>query len=896
MSKPVNIAATATSQSQPPLATQVQAQTANDSLQNYLTKQSEFQQPPLHSQDDSISNLRQISGALLAVHRCLTELQQHVDSIRTSIDSMLPPHTTNTAPLTTSSPQAAASPAPAADTTSTPVPVPESSWESDPSEEEEEEEEVRSSPRSELISTHRSELETLCEKEEEEEEDVRSPPRSELISTHRSELESLCDKKVKVEDKEEEDARCPPRSELISTHHSELESLCNKEVIEEDKEEKDVRCPPRSEVENLCDKKVKVEDKEEEDARCPPRSELISTHHSELESLCNKEVIEEDKEEKDVRCPPRSEVENLCDKKVKVEDKEEEDARCPPRSELISTHHSELESLCNKEVIEEDKEEKDVRCPPRSEVENLCDKKVKVEDKEEEDARCPPRSELESLCDKEVIEEDKEEKDVRCPPRSELESLCDKEVIEEDKEEEDVRCPPRSELESLCDKEVIEEDKEEEDVRFPPRSELISTHRSELISTHRSELESLCEKEVKEDKEEEDVRFPPRSELISTPRSELESLCEMMDGRGLRRYMVMHLLDIKGLLEQVPKALRLSSNPARLVLECVGKFYTQKGKAFVKGSQMVQSRKASVLVLQCFLLMGISDEIEIGVKQEAEQAALAWRKRLIAEAGILKAEEIDARGLLMLVGCFGIPGRFKNEDIRDLIWVIFHGQGRIRKILFSGSLRRSNVLVAKIPDIIEGMAMQKMEVDAAHIAYTFGIEDRVSPQRFLTSFLLESEESLKKMVEQSQGSLAAVDQAKRKHLFDLRSVIKCLGHHDIDPSELLPRWQINEKIMSLEKEITVGENLNKKEIARGAKMAQKRKIDETESSRWFSNKEPKHSHVSNPWLQQERVDSTPGQIGSHTGQLYGRLGNAAMYDGLASCSYTHLLSYLYWPR
>ncbi|XP_009629148.2 uncharacterized protein [Nicotiana tomentosiformis] len=776
MSKPVNIAATATSQSQPPLATQVQAQTANDSLQNYLTKQSEFQQPPLHSQDDSISNLRQISGALLAVHRCLTELQQHVDSIRTSIDSMLPPHTTNTAPLTTSSPQAAASPAPAADTTSTPVPVPESSWESDPSEEEEEEEEVRSSPRSELISTHRSELETLCEKEEEEEEDVRSPPRSELISTHRSELESLCDKKVKVEDKEEEDARCPPRSELISTHHSELESLCNKEVIEEDKEEKDVRCPPRSEVENLCDKKVKVEDKEEEDARCPPRSEL------------------------------------------------------------------------------------------------------------------------ESLCDKEVIEEDKEEKDVRCPPRSELESLCDKEVIEEDKEEEDVRCPPRSELESLCDKEVIEEDKEEEDVRFPPRSELISTHRSELISTHRSELESLCEKEVKEDKEEEDVRFPPRSELISTPRSELESLCEMMDGRGLRRYMVMHLLDIKGLLEQVPKALRLSSNPARLVLECVGKFYTQKGKAFVKGSQMVQSRKASVLVLQCFLLMGISDEIEIGVKQEAEQAALAWRKRLIAEAGILKAEEIDARGLLMLVGCFGIPGRFKNEDIRDLIWVIFHGQGRIRKILFSGSLRRSNVLVAKIPDIIEGMAMQKMEVDAAHIAYTFGIEDRVSPQRFLTSFLLESEESLKKMVEQSQGSLAAVDQAKRKHLFDLRSVIKCLGHHDIDPSELLPRWQINEKIMSLEKEITVGENLNKKEIARGAKMAQKRKIDETESSRWFSNKEPKHSHVSNPWLQQERVDSTPGQIGSHTGQLYGRLGNAAMYDGLASCSYTHLLSYLYWPR
>ncbi|KAH0762921.1 hypothetical protein KY290_018994 [Solanum tuberosum] len=35
------------------------------------------------------------------------------------------------------------------------------------------------------------------------------------------------------------------------------------------------------------------------------------------------------------------------------------------------------------------------------------------------------------------------------------------------------------------------------------------------------------------------------------------------------------------------------------------------------------------------------------------------------------------------------------------------------------------------------------------------------------------------------------------------------------------------------------------------------------------------------------VDSTPGQIGSHTGQLFGRRGNAAVYDSLALCSYAY---------
>ncbi|KAJ8553537.1 hypothetical protein K7X08_024215 [Anisodus acutangulus] len=445
-------------------------------------------------------------------------------------------------------------------------------------------------------------------------------------------------------------------------------------------------------------------------------------------------------------------------------------------------------------------------------------------------------------------------------------------------------------------------------------------HTTNTIPLSEPEPKPSSESDPSEE-EEEEVKCPS-SELKST-RSELEKLCEMMDGRGLRKYMIAHLIDINGLVEEVPKALKLSPNPARLVLECLGKFYLQGSKAYVKGSPIINGRKASILVLECYLLMGIDGvEIEKEVKVEAEQAALAWRKRLNAEGGLRQAYDMDARGLLLLIGCFGIPKGFRNEDIRDLL------RASPFKKNMSGGLTRSNVFMAKITEIIEGMVNEKMEINAVDIAYTFGIEDRFNPQRLVNSFLRESEKTLKKTMGRSEGSLAAVNEAKKKHLSALRSVIKCLRRHSIDLSELLPGWQINEKIMSLEKDITTGE----------AKMAQKRKVDETESSGRFSNKEAKHSQFPNPLLQEGRVvnhvdsnntlleggtaghmygyslspsvlhapvggsihenvgplghgrtlvDSTPGQIGSRTGQLYGLHGDVAVYDRLPSHSYAY---------
>ncbi|CAN4118098.1 unnamed protein product [Withania somnifera] len=226
--------------------------------------------------------------------------------------------------------------------------------------------------------------------------------------------------------------------------------------------------------------------------------------------------------------------------------------------------------------------------------------------------------------------------------------------------------------------------------------------------------------------------------------------------------------------------------------------------------------------------MGL-DEIDEGVKEEAAQAAVIWRRRFIDERGIRKASAMDARGLLLLIGCFGIPQVFKNEDIRDLVRV-----SNIRVI--SNALRRSIVLMEKIPEIIDGMVKHKMEVEAVDIAYTFGVEEKCSPCEILSSFLEELKESLKKKKWKSHGSHAVVNEANKRELSTMKSVIECLEFHNIDPSKLIPRFRISDRIMSLEEKIARNDR-------RREKVVQNRKFDETGLSRRFEERQAKRTRI-----------------------------------------------------
>lgn len=175
--------------------------------------------------------------------------------------------------------------------------------------------------------------------------------------------------------------------------------------------------------------------------------------------------------------------------------------------------------------------------------------------------------------------------------------------------------------------------------------------------------------------------------------NEIVTLCKTMNSRGVRRYIISNLSEAAGMLrEEVPAALKSAPKPAKLVFECIGRFFLQGSKAYTRNSPMIPAREASVLVLEYYLMSGRVEserELEASLKKEAGSAAVAWRKRLIVEGGVAKACEIDARGLLFFIAGFGIPNVFKNEDVWNLVRL-----SNPREI--SHALRQSQVLLKRV--------------------------------------------------------------------------------------------------------------------------------------------------------------------------------------------------------
>lgn len=299
-----------------------------------------------------------------------------------------------------------------------------------------------------------------------------------------------------------------------------------------------------------------------------------------------------------------------------------------------------------------------------------------------------------------------------------------------------------------------------------------------------SELKLKCKDEGAEDGEEEE--------------NELVSLCKTMCSRDLRRFILSHLSETTSLKKQVPVALKSAPNPSKLVFECIGRFFLQGSKAYAKDSPMIPARQASVLVLEYYLLSGsveTEERLEHSLKEETKSAATAWRKRLIFEGGVAKACETDARGLILFIGCFGVPDAFRNEDIGNLVRLSNPGE-------ISDALRQSPNLRSKAPDVAEGIMKKGMVIEAVDLAYTFGFEENISSQSALTSFLQRSTEAWKKSKQEAPGVHSVMKKANEKYLTALKSVVNCLEGHKVDLVKLLPGWKLKETIQTLEKDIS----------------------------------------------------------------------------------------------
>lgn len=94
----------------------------------------------------------------------------------------------------------------------------------------------------------------------------------------------------------------------------------------------------------------------------------------------------------------------------------------------------------------------------------------------------------------------------------------------------------------------------------------------------------------------------------------------------------------------------------------------------------------------------------------------------------------------------------------------------------------------------------------------------------------------------------------KKHLAALRSVVRCLERHNLDPSKILSGWQISSMILRLEKEISdIGRDIR-------VRTAKRRKADDIESAKKLKIEETQYSYYPSNGLHLAAppVDGIPG--------------------------------------
>nr|KYP69509.1 Protein FRIGIDA [Cajanus cajan] len=352
-----------------------------------------------------------------------------------------------------------------------------------------------------------------------------------------------------------------------------------------------------------------------------------------------------------------------------------------------------------------------------------------------------------------------------------------------------------------------------------------------------------------------------------------------MNSRGLRKHVLSHLTETTALREQVSAALKSAPKPSRLVFECIGRFFLQGSKAYAKDSPMIPARQASVQVLEYYLLSGCvggEEDVEASLKREAESAAVAWRKRLIVEGGVARATKVDARGLVLFVAGFGIPDVFRDDDVFNLVRL-----SNVKEI--SDALCKSKPFLKRVSDIADGMMKKGMVVNAVDLGYTFGFEEKFSPQTALNSFLRKSEETWKKAKQDARNFPSMLKEVHEKYLTVLKSVVNCLESHKIDFVKLIPGWQLKDKISDLEKDISDANKKIEEKSAHKRKMdksnlSNKMKIPETKRSRFVGNgKDASMLSPSLTALQEQRLLSHMDGNSSYDGSLSAHLLDGRSY-------------------
>ncbi|KAH7845405.1 hypothetical protein Vadar_001624 [Vaccinium darrowii] len=262
------------------------------------------------------------------------------------------------------------------------------------------------------------------------------------------------------------------------------------------------------------------------------------------------------------------------------------------------------------------------------------------------------------------------------------------------------------------------------------------------------------------------VKAEQVEDMIPADKAEIQFVVTM-DGRSLQLFLNERSLDDESMASEVYRALRLSLDPAKLVLDAMEGFYPPHlKKGDVEFEEDVVRKSCIVLLEQ---LMKISPQIKPCVKEGALKLAEEWKAKMRA----VSSNYLEVLGFLQLLASYNLASGFDTDELFKLFAVVAeHNQAT--------DLCRVLGFIEKIPDLIENFVKGNQELVAVRLSFGFGLCDKFPPEPLLKRYLKRSKKVFRKQRYMIKESREEQDWVIDERVASIRAAIKCIVDHNLE--------------------------------------------------------------------------------------------------------------------
>ncbi|XP_063942719.1 FRIGIDA-like protein 5 [Daucus carota subsp. sativus] len=288
-----------------------------------------------------------------------------------------------------------------------------------------------------------------------------------------------------------------------------------------------------------------------------------------------------------------------------------------------------------------------------------------------------------------------------------------------------------------------------------------------------------------------------------------------MDGKNLLLYLINHKSDhTSSVTDEVYKALRLSMDPAKIVLNAMQDFYVIKEDEEFEEDVVCRS---SILLLE--QLRRISPHVQSYHKKAALELASKWKAKMKSSTEVVV--------FLQLLASYTLRSAFVPEEFSSLFEFI-SPQTQIAESL--QLLGYTDI----ITDCIEAMIKEKKHVKAVSYVCAFGLRDKFPPATLLKDFL---KDLLRNALEKE-----AIDNV----VVSLHQALACIFRYNLE-SEYAP-----ECIEIVIQQLVQKRNLEKVKLLASINDAEQQQDAAKNCKSYISSPEPTESCTT--WLDHETDD------------------------------------------